>query len=98
MGLQIELGPAVDHCGLDFFQIKSVTLKDDGWYDCQVNTEPKISNKSFLTVSDMWPMEGVGGGVAGVKMKDSPVLPRDAELEDGDFSASTIIGECHEQI
>ena len=24
--------------------------KDEGWYDCQVNTEPKINFKSYLKV------------------------------------------------
>ena len=27
-------------------------MKDEGWYDCQVNTEPKLSSKSFLKVFD----------------------------------------------
>ena len=27
-----------------------MTEKDSGWYDCQVNTEPKLSNKTYLTV------------------------------------------------
>ena len=31
-------------------QIRQITPKDAGWYDCQVNTEPKLNSKSFLTV------------------------------------------------
>jgi len=31
-------------------QIDSATPRDSGWYDCQVNTAPKISIKSYLTV------------------------------------------------
>merc|ERR1719412_1640149 len=31
-------------------EIKAVNSKDEGWYDCQVNTEPKINFKSYLKV------------------------------------------------
>ena len=34
----------------DFLQIRNVSRMDEGWYDCQVNTEPKISNMSYLFV------------------------------------------------
>ena len=37
---------------LHSFQIRDVSLSDAGWYDCQVNTVPKISNKSYLSVYD----------------------------------------------
>ena len=30
--------------------INKVTEEDDGLYECQVNTEPKINYKVFLTV------------------------------------------------
>ena len=33
-----------------FLQIGVVTTKDEGWYECQVNTEPKISNVSYLKI------------------------------------------------
>jgi len=33
--------------------IENVTLSDDGMYECQVNTEPKINYKTFLTVKDL---------------------------------------------
>merc|ERR1711872_538586 len=32
--------------------IKGATLEDDGMYECQVNTEPKINYKVFLKVTD----------------------------------------------
>jgi len=32
--------------------IESATLEDDGMYECQVNTEPKINYKVFLKVTD----------------------------------------------
>jgi len=32
--------------------IKGATLEDDGMYECQVNTEPKINYKVFLSVKD----------------------------------------------
>ena len=31
-------------------QIESVSASDQGWYDCQVNTEPKVSHKSYLRI------------------------------------------------
>lgn len=31
-------------------QIDSVSAKDEGWYDCQVNTEPKVSHQSYLHI------------------------------------------------
>ena len=31
-------------------QIGVVTPKDEGWYQCQINTEPKISNMSYLNI------------------------------------------------
>ena len=31
--------------------------KDEGWYDCQVNTEPKISFKSYLKVMPPLPRQ-----------------------------------------
>ena len=31
-------------------QIDSVSPLDEGWYDCQVNTEPKVSHKSYLHI------------------------------------------------
>jgi len=31
-------------------EINAVHSKDEGWYDCQVNTEPKINFKSYLKV------------------------------------------------
>ncbi|CAB4069351.1 unnamed protein product [Lepeophtheirus salmonis] len=31
-------------------EIKDVSIRDGGWYDCQVNTEPKVSNKTYLNV------------------------------------------------
>jgi len=31
-------------------QIGIVTPKDEGWYECQINTEPKISNVSYLNI------------------------------------------------
>jgi len=34
------------------FQIKEVGIKDAGMYDCQVNTSPKMSNKSYLIVTE----------------------------------------------
>lgn len=30
--------------------IRQVTKDDEGWYDCQINTEPKINHKSYLRV------------------------------------------------
>ena len=42
------------HCLSPFLfvshQIRQIKLKDEGWYDCQVNTEPKLNSKSFLKV------------------------------------------------
>jgi hypothetical protein len=35
---------------LSHHQIRQIALKDEGWYDCQVNTEPKLNSKSFLKV------------------------------------------------
>ena len=32
------------------FQINQINFKDGGWYDCQVNTEPKVSSKVHLKV------------------------------------------------
>jgi len=32
--------------------IKNTNLTDDGMYECQVNTDPKINYKIFLTISD----------------------------------------------
>ncbi len=54
-------------------QIRDVTFRDRGWYDCQVNTEPKISNKSFLSVSE--DPRGMR------KQKDSPAQTRGVLLE-----------------
>ena len=31
--------------------IKNASLADDGMYECQVNTDPKINYKVFLTVT-----------------------------------------------
>ena len=31
-------------------QISSANPKDEGWYDCQVNTEPKVNFKSYLRI------------------------------------------------
>ena len=31
-------------------QIRNITFRDEGWYDCQVNTEPKVSSKTYLKV------------------------------------------------
>ena len=31
--------------------IEDATLEDDGMYECQVNTEPKINYKVFLKVT-----------------------------------------------
>lgn len=70
------------------WQIRDLTLKDTGWYDCQVNTEPKISNKSYLTVFERteWKKN---------KMQDSPVISSREEIsqegttEDFDIQATT---------
>lgn len=63
-------------------EIKSVTLKDSGWYDCQVNTEPKISNKSYLTVEEAGPWIQQ---VQEDKMQDSPVQHREVIPEIQEF-------------
>jgi len=33
--------------------IENATLSDDGMYECQVNTDPKINYKTFLSVKDL---------------------------------------------
>ena len=43
-------------------QIRQITLKDEGWYDCQVNTEPKLNSKSFLRVFEKGLLFDGGGG------------------------------------
>jgi hypothetical protein len=54
-------------------QIKDVTLKDAGWYDCQVNTSPKISNKSYLQVTEFDPLAVQEPTAANIeKQHDSP--------------------------
>ena len=35
---------------LSTMQIGNVSHKDEGWYDCQVNTEPKVSSKVYLRI------------------------------------------------
>ena len=55
-----------------FFQISQITSKDEGWYDCQVNTEPKLNSKSFLKVFE----KGVlfdGGGSKSWRVRQSPI-------------------------
>ena len=48
--------------------------KDAGWYDCQVNTSPKISNKSYLSVTEFDPLAVQEPSAANVeKQQDSPV-------------------------
>ena len=57
-----------------FLQIKDVSHKDAGWYDCQVNTSPKISNKSYLSVTEFDPLAVQEPSAANVeKQQDSPV-------------------------
>jgi len=34
-------------------QIGVVTPRDEGWYECQINTEPKISNISYLNIQSL---------------------------------------------
>lgn len=48
-------------------QIRQVTKGDEGWYDCQVNTEPKINHKSYLRVLN---------SIHDNHQEDSPVLPQ----------------------
>lgn len=48
--------------------------KDAGWYDCQVNTSPKISNKSYLAVTEFDPLAVQESSAANIeKQQDSPV-------------------------
>lgn len=47
-------------------QIRKVSDTDEGWYECQVNTEPKLSHKTFLRVKPL---------KANVP-RDSPQLPQ----------------------
>jgi len=43
--------PRLDQHESDWtLQIGVVTPKDEGWYQCQINTEPKISNMSYLNI------------------------------------------------
>lgn len=65
-------------------EIKDVTEKDSGWYDCQVNTEPKISNKSYLVVQPRlpWMLEGISR-----KLQDAPARSR--EMVSKPFSSTT---------
>lgn len=44
----------VETCSLSYFlQIRQIALSDEGWYECQVNTEPKLSHKTFLRVKSV---------------------------------------------
>ena len=45
-------------------QITNVSLTDRGWYECQINTEPKISHSSYLAVN------------AKATQNDVPQMPR----------------------
>jgi len=46
--------PRLDQHEADWtLQIGVVTPKDEGWYQCQINTEPKISNMSYLYIRSL---------------------------------------------
>ena len=56
-------------------QIDSVSIKDEGWYDCQVNTEPKVSHQSYLHIEPKSP--GPRRGVLHSKeLSDAPSNPQ----------------------
>jgi len=65
-----------------------VEPRDSGWYDCQVNTSPKISVKSYLQVlpRPLIHRDGGGGGGGGGAfrpraMQDSPQVSAAAAAE-----------------
>jgi hypothetical protein len=76
-------------------QIRDVSPTDEGWYDCQVNTEPKISNKSYLNVYQggyrrqtqlPWARVHGSGGI-----KDSAVRPRKTVNGGGGDSSDVMV-------
>ena len=55
-------------------QISQITSKDEGWYDCQVNTEPKLNSKSFLKVFEKGVLfDGGGGRGKSWRIRQSPI-------------------------
>merc|ERR1711879_225657 len=36
-------------------QISQASKEDNGWYECQINTEPKMGQKSYLKVQSSQP-------------------------------------------
>ena len=35
-------------------KIKDLTPSDQGWYLCQINTDPMVSDRAFLEVKGLW--------------------------------------------
>ena len=48
-------------------------MKDEGWYDCQVNTEPKLNSKSFLKVFENGVLFDGGGGGKSWRVRQSSI-------------------------
>merc|ERR1712241_1087839 len=55
-------------------QIDSVSVKDEGWYDCQVNTEPKVSHQSYLHIEPKSPPRR--GALHSKELSDAPSNPQ----------------------
>jgi len=68
--------------------INKVTEEDDGLYECQVNTEPKINYKVFLTVKDP----------AKAAQADSPYYQVDDPTSSGYEQTHSVVKKHHKNV
>ena len=75
--------------------------KDEGWYDCQVNTEPKINFKSYLKVmpkrhTSLYPSASTSSDRSLQDAPDSRPKVRSRKSREDNTSFSTIISRYTE--